>query len=381
MGHAIDNGAAIERTWSIRSIRSELPVGSPVRNVGSWIVIWLAGFGGMTLGVPVAWLIGPMLAAIALSLVNRSPRPNPTRWLTPIQAVIGVTLGASFAVDGVVALGADAVPIAIAVLLVLLVSIGSGLAMARLTDLDRVTSALGTIPGGATAVVAMAGDLGGETRLVAFMQYARVVIAVVSIAWYAQTSGHPGSPGDPGAPGIPDDSGGAVAAALVTTAVAIVGGWLGLRVRFPAGAFIGPMLLGLAVTASGVGTIGWPPGVLAAAYLLLGTSVGSRFDVPVLLRIWRLLPQILGFIIGLSLICAGIGLVLAATTSMDRLTALLATTPGGIDAAAIAALDSGADVTVVVTIQVLRLLLMVLAGPVLARRLFDRATKSAAARD
>ena len=72
------------------------------------------------------------------------------------------------------------------------------------------------------------------------------------------------------------------------------------------------------------------------------------------------------------MICAGIGWVLASVTTLDLLTALLATSPGGIDAATIAALDTGANVTMVASIQMARLLLMVLVGPFIVRWLVAR---------
>jgi len=70
--------------------------------------------------------------------------------------------------------------------------------------------------------------------------------------------------------------------------------------------------------------------------------------------------------------CAGLGLVLAAVLDVSLLTAYLATTPGGLSAVLATAFASGADTTVVLAVQALRLLLMVLAAPVAARLLRPR---------
>jgi membrane AbrB-like protein len=158
----------------------------------------------------------------------------------------------------------------------------------------------------------------------------------------------------------------------LAVAVAGIGGWLGVRLNLPAGALVGAMLAGLVPGLLGIGPLAWPPFVLAGAYLLLGSRVGSRFDRTIMRRLWTLLPFVLGFIVMLSAICAGIGWALHRTTGLDLLTALLATSPGGIDAATIAALDTGANVTMVASIQMARLLLMVLAGPFIIRRLVAR---------
>lgn len=62
-----------------------------------------------------------------------------------------------------------------------------------------------------------------------------------------------------------------------------------------------------------------------------------------------------------------LGLVLARVTGVDRLTAYLATTPGGLFAVLATAADSGSDVTYVLAVQVIRVFAMLLFAPVLAR--------------
>ena len=56
-----------------------------------------------------------------------------------------------------------------------------------------------------------------------------------------------------------------------------------------------------------------------------------------------------------------------ALIGVDRLTAYLATTPGGLFAVLATAADSGSDVTYVLAVQVIRVFAMLLFAPVLAR--------------
>ena len=98
----------------------------------------------------------------------------------------------------------------------------------------------------------------------------------------------------------------------------------------------------------------------------------STIDPAVLRRIRDLLPWVLGFIALLTVMSAGLGWVLAAVTGIDLLTAILATSPGGMDGAMIAALDTGANVPLVLAVQISRLLLMVIAGPLVVKRLAGR---------
>ena len=56
----------------------------------------------------------------------------------------------------------------------------AGAVLARTTQMDAPTAALGMMAGGASGIVGMSGDLGGDDRLVAFMQYARVFVVVLT---------------------------------------------------------------------------------------------------------------------------------------------------------------------------------------------------------
>jgi membrane AbrB-like protein len=321
-------------------------------------------------GMPVAWLIGPMIAAVALALRGTPPGPNPTPVFTGVQAVIGIALSASFSLGALDPLVAYWPMMLVTIVLVLVVSIVAGVALGRFGRLDVATASLGTVPGGASGMVAMAEELDADPRLVAFMQYARVVIVVISIAVLARVAGHESQT----ALGLVEDEAPLTAfqQLLAAPVMALAGIWLGKRFRLPSGALIGAILVGMAVGAAGWGPITFPPVVLAAAYLLLGTRIGSRFDPAVLRRIRDLLPWVLGFIALMTALSAGLGWVLAAVTGIDLLTALLATSPGGMDGAMIAALDTGANVPLVLAVQISRLLLMVIAGPLVVKRLAGR---------
>jgi len=322
------------------------------------------------LGMPVAWLIGPMIASVVLALRWRPPEPNPTFVFTGVQAVIGIALSASFSVDALKPLVSHWHIIMVTIVLVLGISIIAGVALGRMASLDSATASLGTVPGGASGMVAMSEELGADPRIVAFMQYTRVVIVIITIAILARLVGEESETalalGETDAPLSP------ALQLLIAPVMALAGIWLGKRFRLPSGALIGSIFVGMMVGVSGWGPITFPPIVLAGAYLLLGARIGSRFDPAVLRRIRDLLPYVIGFISLMSVVSAGLGWVLAEVTGIDLITALLATSPGGMDGAMIAALDTGANVALVLAVQISRLLLMVLAGPLIVRRLVRR---------
>lgn len=153
----------------------------------------------------------------------------------------------------------------------------------------------------------------------------------------------------------------------LTALIAILGAWVGTRLRLLAGAILGPLILGVGFEEMRVLHLAWPPSVAQAAYLVLGVYVGLLFDRASIKRAGRLIPYVLASSAGLVTACAGLGWMLTVLTNIDGLTAYLATSPGGIDSVAIIALGSGADAPLVLAIQMLRLLAVVLAGSLLGR--------------
>lgn len=290
-------------------------------------------------------------------------------------AVVGSLLAATYR-PSVVPLIADAwLPVSLVVAGTLLLSLAAGFLLARFAHLDRRTAALGTLPGAASGMLAMSGPLGADPRLVALMQYTRVVVVVLSAVvvsrlWLTSTAVGQA----PAVQGLQASApqGGAVFDGVymtyaLTVLVAAFGAWAGTRLRLPAGGLLGPLILGIVLEQLGILHLTWPPGVPQAAYLGLGLYVGLLFDRASARRAARLLPFMLVSTVLLMLACAGLGWVLASLTSVDGLTAYLATTPGGIDSVAIMALGTGADAPLVLAIQMLRLIAVVIAGALLGQ--------------
>jgi hypothetical protein len=328
----------------------------------------LAGLAAQLLGLPAGWLVGPMLVALALALVWEN-HPTVPRWgRTASLAVVGGVLASAFKPSVVPLILRHWLPVTLVVSGTLLLSFGAALSLSALARLDRKTAALGTMPGAASGMLAMSDPLGADARLVALMQYTRVVVVVVSATLVGRFGLVPGTaPSTTSGRGLQTAADnllvqGALPTYILTAAVAVLGAWAGTRSRLPAGALLGPLILGITLHELGVLHLAWPRGVPEAAFLVLGLWVGLLFDADSVKRAGRLLPLVLLSAVGLVVACAGLGWALAAFTGIDGITAYLATTPGGIDSVAIVALGSGADAPLVLAVQMLRLLAVILAG-------------------
>ena len=71
-------------------------------------------------------------------------------------------------------------------------------------------------------------------------------------------------------------------------------------------------------------------------------------------------------------VCGLLAVLLVYAAGIDPLTAYLATSPGGMDAVAIIAASSNVDIAFVMAMQSLRFLIVLVAGPPLARFIAKR---------
>jgi membrane AbrB-like protein len=250
----------------------------------------------------------------------------------------------------------------------LALSLGAGLLLRLQRGISPVTGAFSMIAGGASGIIAMARDLGADARMVAVLQYLRVLLIVVlmpvvaTLAYGASSTGAGAGPAG--------DGPGWGAGLLFTVGCSVAGLVVGRLVRLPVAALLGPMVAAAAVDLTGLGPGAEVPGLAqSAAFLVIGLQVGVSFTRESLRTIGRALPLALVVILGLILASAGLGAVLSATTGASALDGYLATTPGGLYAVLATASDTGADVTFVLSVQVLRLFVMLLSAPLVARRL------------
>jgi membrane AbrB-like protein len=230
------------------------------------------------------------------------------------------------------------------------------------------------IAGGSAGVVASSDDLGADARQVAFIQYLRLALVVLSAPLLVRYVVHPITTGEYGAVGPKEIEVEAnLGAYIFCFAVASIGALAALRLRLPAGALIGPLILAAVLTGTGaVHRVTPPEFPREAAFTLIGLAVGLRFTREAIVRMGRLLPTVLAYVVVLIVTTALLAWGLSAVTSINLLDAYLATTPGGINAVLVVAFASGAHTGFVFAVQTLRLFVMVLAAPALVRWVIRR---------
>ncbi len=312
--------------------------------------------------LPAALMLGPMIAAIFLATNGASLKV--ARWpVNFAQAVIGCLIARSLT-PGVFVSFADHWLLFLSIVLAItLAGIVLGWLIGELGIMQGTTAIWGLQPGGATVMVLMAEAFGADARLVAFMQYSRVVLVALTASLIARFWIH--IPADAAQiiwfpPIDPLSLGFAAAIIAISLLAAFVP-------RIPARVLIAAIFFGGMVQLSGIGTIQLPPWLLAVAFALIGWHVGSRFTAELLRSVVRVLPKSFLAIAAMMVLCGGVAFLLVHLLAVDPLTAYLATSPGGVDAVAIIAASTKVDVPFVMGLQTIRLLFVLSAGPFLSR--------------
>ncbi|MEG3133184.1 AbrB family transcriptional regulator [Rouxiella sp. T17] len=338
-----------------------------------WCVLVVAslilGFVFQYFNVPAALLLGPMIVGVVMGIFGATVR-IPGIFFKIAQGVIGCMIAQALSPSILPPLLHDWFLVLMVLVCTLLASGLSGWLLVKFSDLPGPTGAWGSSPGGASAMVAMAGDFGADVRLVAFMQYLRVLFVATAAAFVARMS-------------LGDAVSGAASVVwfppldwrfLATPLLALAGVWLAPILRIPSGALLIPAIVGAFVHSTGTLELQVPEWLLALAYTFIGWSVGLRFTRPIFKLALRTLPQMIASIIGLMLLCGAMAWVITKVINVDLLTAYLATSPGGLDTVAIIAAGSHVDISFIMAMQTLRLLTIIVTGPAMARFISRSAT-------
>ena len=346
------------------------------RTVLEWIALLATGAGAALMlqraGLPAPWLIGPILVAIVAAVGGLVGVRVPRTAFVAAQATIGMLIAQTFTPPVVASIARSWAVMLVVVASTIVAAAVAGWVLARLGSIPAPTAAWGSAPGGASAMTAMSAEYGADPRVVAFMQYLRVTVVVLSASAVSRALLGHAALVPPAALGATSGvslnlSRGDLPALLETIVIAAIGAFAALRLKVPAGALLGPMVLGAALHGAGLVRIALPGAALDAAYLAIGLTIGLLYTRVTVRYVLRVLPQLLAATVVLVLLCCASAALLVATLHVDALTAYLATTPGGIDSVTAIALGSGANVPLVLAIQALRLFVVLLTAPSLAK--------------
>ena len=319
-----------------------------------------AGVAGFSLGMPLPWMLGPMVAT-TLAAPFAWPVRGPDRLRPFVIPVIGVLLGASITPEIVGQLGSWAVTLALLPVYLLVAAAVSYAIYRGLGRYDPTTAFYAAMPGGLNEMLLLGAAAGGDERKIATAHAARVLFTIFFVVLYFAL-----------ALGVRSTGGGALWVALDALSLwdyaalgfcAVAGAWLGKRLRLPAAPVFGPMILSGALHLTEVVKVAPPSLIVIAAQIVIGTVIGARFIGTTFRSVGRdILLAILATLamLAVTLVCAEL---IAATRDMPLSQAFLGFAPGGLTEMSLLSLTLGQDVAFVSVTHVIRIMLVIAAAP------------------
>ncbi|MGE5632138.1 MAG: AbrB family transcriptional regulator [Caulobacteraceae bacterium] len=150
---------------------------------------------------------------------------------------------------------------------------------------------------------------------------------------------------------------------IYTLAVAFAGGYIGIKLKVPAGALIGAMFsVGFFNMYTDKGKI--PANFKIAAQTVVGGIIGLNFTPDTLSGLKYLILPALILIIGLVLYSIVLGLIIHKLTGLDLVTSLFSTAPGGLADMTLISDAYGADTPKVALLHLVRLITVISILPV-----------------
>ncbi|MGJ9422948.1 AbrB family transcriptional regulator [Aeromicrobium sp. CF3.5] len=337
------------------------------RLFGPWVAlvgaVALAVVSLVALGAPTPTLFGALIGAVVVALVLPRPPVLPSVVPRAAQAAIGVLVASEVDVAALGSLGWAWPAVLGVIVATLAASIGLGQLLRR-DGVSATTATFASVAGGASAMTALARDAGADPRIVAVVQYVRVLVILVTLPIVVGQV----FATDTATTAAPPLTSGLTVVNLGYVAIACTAGPLiGFLARLPSPALLGALVAGLALSVVPVfEQAAVPPLVQAAAFVVIGTQAGIGFTRETIRVLRTMVVTVLASVVVLLVFCGALAIPLATLTGTSRLDAYLATSPGGLPVVLATATETGGDITFISAVQLLRLLLVIVALPLVA---------------
>ncbi|SKC84791.1 AbrB family transcriptional regulator [Maledivibacter halophilus] len=153
---------------------------------------------------------------------------------------------------------------------------------------------------------------------------------------------------------------------IYTLLIAGAGGYIGIKLKVPAGALIGAMFfVAIYNVYTGQGNI--PKNFKLAAQIVVGGMIGLNFTMDTVQGLKKLIIPALMLVIGLTLFSISLGFIISKLTGLDLITALFSCSPGGLTDMTIISEAYGAQTHKVALLHLIRLITVITVLPLVIK--------------
>lgn len=307
---------------------------------------------------PLPWMTGPLFATAGARLLH-APLRCPWQIRAAGQWAIGTVLGLYFTPSVVAILAARSNLILIAVIFALLLGMGCAWLLYRLSGITRSTAFFSMAIGGASEMAAQAERHHARVEYVAAAHSLRLMLVVAVIPFALKFFDIHGQ--DLYQPAIREIN---VPGLFTLIALTACAAYTLQRLRWPNAWVIGPLLVSIGITTSGLSLSALPDWMSHTGQLFIGFSLGTHFTPSFIRDAPKFMMSVGVCTLFALIISAGFGWSMANLSGMHYATAILATSPGGIAEMSLTAKTLELGVPIVTAFHVSRMAVLVLTvGP------------------
>jgi membrane AbrB-like protein len=332
------------------------------RDIFAWIGALVACTAGgllcQWLHTPLPWMIGPLFVMATLSLAGVRAIAPPGGRQTG-QVIIATALGLYFtpSVAREVLLHGDV--LIAAALLAIGLACGGAYFVARYAYIDSATAFFASVPGGAAEMAVLGERFGGKVDRIVVAQSLRILMVVVVVP-FAMTllDVHGVDPYEPVRMPV------RIEGLAILLAISGVASLVFARLKLPNAFMLGSLFATIALTVSEIQLSSMPTLLSNAGQLLIGCTLGSRFDRTFMRSARRFVVVVCLSVVFAMILSALLGAGLAMFASLAVPSMVLATAPGGIAEMCITAKVLQLGVPLVTAAHVTRVVVLVtMTGP------------------
>lgn len=332
----------------------------------------IGGSAALIIGLPMPFMLGGIFGAASYVLwYERAEKrlPKLSRWVRLVfMSIIGAMIGSRFSPELLTLLPQFWISGLALIPFILLAHSGSYFIMRKLGGYEKLDAYFASLPGGIIDAAALAEEAGADLRVVTAQHFIRIILVVASVPLLFLF--------------VQGDAVGSLAGqTLATTSydhidvlllltIALVGLAVGRITRLPVSHMLGPLLLALMLSVTGVVEIDIPPWLGHAAQYMVGTALGAQFSGVSRKLLMR------GFGMGLLsgsymlFLAASFGMILIQYVPADFGAMFISFAAGGLAEMSLIALSLNFNPVVVALHHLVRILLTIYFGSFFSRRVF-----------
>ncbi|WP_058307636.1 AbrB family transcriptional regulator [Gracilibacillus massiliensis] len=324
----------------------------------------------IVLYIPLPWILGPLVAVFLLNFMTKIDLEQNKTILNISFLLTGAQIGSTFTSSTLEKVIPYFIPFLIVTLLLIAICVQSGTLLAKYANIEKTTGILGSVPGGLSVMVAMSDSMKANTGLVAIFHTIRLmavlfIVPLLASLFFTDNHSELAIAPEPSS----EFSGWTFLIYIFLFGLAFL-----LRFKIPASFVLVPMLIIAVIKLLSMPISDVPLSLYHFAQLSIGIHLGLSIRMADLKKAGNFSWIFFLFTCLIITISTGLGYLFAVFSEISFSTAMLSLAPGGLVEMAITAGETGADPAIVGSLQLVRMLFIILLLPFILQKMYVQRT-------